>query len=378
MLIAMHSSLTSLHSRPLVSSDFPVRILLDESPNTSVNWLLTCQAGFDVYSSDNRYIQSIEVPHLKVRYVEDYWSLNGYILPQQYLTIIPKRGLLSQGKIEYDGIFSLVISDGQAYLVNTLDLETYISTVLLYESIPSWPDEVQKALSIACRTYALNVILHKRAHASQLPYDLKATVDDQVYRGHERKQSLRHLVAQTKGKILTFEKKPILAMYTAVCGGIIPSRKNSSILNNAPYLKRPYPCIHCKEHTLYRWNQTLLFEDIEQTLDMPELGTITDVTIDAHDKAGVAQKVIIAGTKKTIQMPAQKFRTFFSKIRSICCTFNTKEHALEIAGKGHGHHIGLCQWGAFSMAKKGRSYRDILKFYYPHTTLASLETLNQK
>jgi len=33
-------------------------------------------------------------------------------------------------------------------------------------------------------------------------------------------------------------------------------------------------------------------------------------------------------------------------------------------GKGWGHSVGMSQWGAYAMAKKGFSYKDILKFYY--------------
>ena len=38
-------------------------------------------------------------------------------------------------------------------------------------------------------------------------------------------------------------------------------------------------------------------------------------------------------------------------------------------GKGFGHGVGLCQWGAKGMAEQGKPYRKILSFYYPHTKL---------
>ena len=43
-------------------------------------------------------------------------------------------------------------------------------------------------------------------------------------------------------------------------------------------------------------------------------------------------------------------------------------------GKGHGHHIGLCQWGAYTMVKKGHSFKQVLKYYYPDTTLMKLKS----
>lgn len=40
-----------------------------------------------------------------------------------------------------------------------------------------------------------------------------------------------------------------------------------------------------------------------------------------------------------------------------------------LTGRGYGHNVGLSQWGAYAMAKQGFSYRDILQFYYPGTTI---------
>ncbi|HEV8144562.1 MAG TPA: hypothetical protein VGQ77_17005, partial [Methylomirabilota bacterium] len=41
-------------------------------------------------------------------------------------------------------------------------------------------------------------------------------------------------------------------------------------------------------------------------------------------------------------------------------------------GRGYGHGVGLCQWGAKGMAERGHSARQILEFYYPGTTFGVL------
>ena len=40
-----------------------------------------------------------------------------------------------------------------------------------------------------------------------------------------------------------------------------------------------------------------------------------------------------------------------------------------LSGGGYGHGVGLNQYGALGQAKANRSYRDILSFYYPGTTI---------
>ncbi|MDQ7821657.1 MAG: SpoIID/LytB domain-containing protein [Candidatus Eremiobacteraeota bacterium] len=42
------------------------------------------------------------------------------------------------------------------------------------------------------------------------------------------------------------------------------------------------------------------------------------------------------------------------------------------SGGGWGHGVGMCQWGAYGMAKQGSGYRDILKYYYPGTEIRDI------
>ena len=39
------------------------------------------------------------------------------------------------------------------------------------------------------------------------------------------------------------------------------------------------------------------------------------------------------------------------------------------SGSGNGHNVGMSQWGAYSMANLGYSYRDILQFYYTDVSI---------
>ena len=44
----------------------------------------------------------------------------------------------------------------------------------------------------------------------------------------------------------------------------------------------------------------------------------------------------------------------------------------KIEGVGWGHGVGLCQWGAYFMAKQGYKYDEILKYYYPGAKVYSV------
>lgn len=353
----------------------PVRVLLQENSLNDTNWLLESPHGFMCYSPTDKRTQIITQPSIQVRYTKGAFQVNEHILkPESY--IIPIQGRITNGSIPYDGICKLSTTAAKAYLVNHLDLEEYITSVLPYESMPSWPDEVQKALCIACRSYAMAKITANPSR-NILPYDFKNSVLDQVYKGHEKNVDLSHIIKQTKGMVLSLDNKPILAMYSAVCGGIVPAHKHDSIFLTAPYLKRPYACTHCANHRLYRWRSSHRFKDLEKTLskEFPGLGSIKDISLSTYDPAGVAHKVIIQGDT-SVTMDAHDFRMqFYGRMRSRCCTFETKDGRLYMRGKGHGHHLGLCQWGAYAMVKKGHTYKEVLSYYYPDTTLMTLQSI---
>ena len=40
-----------------------------------------------------------------------------------------------------------------------------------------------------------------------------------------------------------------------------------------------------------------------------------------------------------------------------------------LSGRGWGHGVGMCQWGAMQLSKEGVGFERILKHYYPGTTL---------
>jgi stage II sporulation protein D len=43
-----------------------------------------------------------------------------------------------------------------------------------------------------------------------------------------------------------------------------------------------------------------------------------------------------------------------------------------LSGKGFGHGVGMCQWGAISLSQNGWDYKEILELYYPGTETGRL------
>ena len=81
---------------------------------------------------------------------------------------------------------------------------------------------------------------------------------------------------------------------------------------------------------------------------------------------------------KTFHMAAPKFREAIGYTRLLSTLFDITQEDAELwfRGKGAGHGVGLCQWGAKGMADAGRSYQEILEFYYPGAQLTGKGTLD--
>ena len=77
-------------------------------------------------------------------------------------------------------------------------------------------------------------------------------------------------------------------------------------------------------------------------------------------------------TNENITINNKTFRNIFSiktKQGSVCFYPEFKNGNIIIHGKGRGHLMGVCQWGAKKLADSGWNHRKILQFYYPGTKI---------
>ncbi|MDD5155818.1 MAG: hypothetical protein PHF11_04960 [Candidatus Omnitrophica bacterium] len=92
------------------------------------------------------------------------------------------------------------------------------------------------------------------------------------------------------------------------------------------------------------------------------------------DRSGRITELKIASAEKNIKISAKDFRNLIGPniIRSTHFQVYLAAQDAVLEGVGWGHGVGLCQWGAYFMAKQGYSYKNILKYYYPGADVASI------
>ena len=96
-----------------------------------------------------------------------------------------------------------------------------------------------------------------------------------------------------------------------------------------------------------------------------------------YDCSGRVRTVIVKGDLGEYRMTGSRFRDFFgqSVIKSTKMTLTvTEDGAYAIDGRGYGHGVGLCAFGADGLARSDKkiTYVDILKHYYTGIEIKSI------
>lgn len=295
-------------------------------------------------------------------------------LPHKIIEQVMKEetGCLFFHKHRYLGTFYLIKDSNSVLLINSLDIDDYLFSVLYSEGWPGWPMEVYKTLVIASRTYLVKKIV--QAHKSKRLYHIVNSIKHQTYKGHHTCIQLKKAVDETRNIFIAYKGEPIEAMFDSCCGSVIPAKIEGPDYKNHAYLARKKACYHCKKFKIYEWKKEFTRLEITEILrqDYPDLSEIIDIKVTKKDAAGLVQQVCIVTKKQNIYISGKKIYSLFSSVKSFCYTIKKKGKNFIFQGRGFGHHMGLCQWGSLGMVQDNWSYRKILEFYYPGTEFMKL------
>ena len=249
-------------------------------------------------------------------------------------------------------------------IVNLVPLEAYLYGVVPREMPSQWFPEALKAQAIAARTYVLYQVDKSRTRE----YDVLPTTASQVYGGAAAEtENSNRAVDETKGAVLLYNNQLALAYFHANSGGTTEDAEQVWAAE-VPYLKaiRDDYSLQAPGCT---WKRTLDLEEIRQALNRNkmEIGAIDRMKAEDFSPSGRIVKIRILHAGKETVMNGNDFRlkTDPVLIRSTFFTVTQNGREITLEGKGYGHGVGMSQWGAYMMAKEGRSCRDILQFYYP-------------
>ncbi|MCB4756224.1 MAG: SpoIID/LytB domain-containing protein [Elusimicrobia bacterium] len=256
-------------------------------------------------------------------------------------------------------------------VINELDVDDYLKGVLPREVVVTWPEESLRVQAVASRTY---LAAHLNSHAAD-GFDMCADVHCQVYGGVSKEHpAASKAVDDTREEILTYEGKPIKAFFHSDCGGSTEQKQLVWGTGDEPYLPRKN-CPYGTGDPRYHWRTALSDSAILSGLAKSTRvrgTTLKSIRIEKKSPSGRVQVVVVTTDEGSYRMMGNEFRLALNPevIRSTLWTgFTRRRNGYEFSGRGWGHGVGMCQWGAKGQAERGRSYVEILKYYYPHSRL---------
>ena len=262
---------------------------------------------------------------------------------------------------ELPGRVEIWTEKGALVVVNALDLEDYVAAVVASEVPAGWPAEALRAQAVAARTFA---VAQKVAQGPAARAHLGASTLDQVYKGaaHPRSGALK-AARSTAGEVLTFGSAPIAAYFSSSCGGASESAEAAFNLapGTTPYLAAGEPDGDAQE-----WTVRVPLAELTGALRERLGGEVRGVKMTARTASGRARSVRVEIASGSRSLPAVELRQLLGYTRLPSLLFDVSMDGGEAVfrGRGRGHGVGLCQWGARGRAMRGETYREILAHYY--------------
>jgi stage II sporulation protein D len=305
-------------------------------------------------------------------------------------------------------------------VVNVVDLETYLRGVVPWEI--GRPGEkglaALEAQAVAARTYTVSHLEERRDHG----FDVWADTRDQVYKGLEGTDRwCDKAITNTAGLVLRYHGIEIEAYYSSTCGGRSSNIHEVWSRPARPYLKshsdrKGRGTAYCSESSQFTWNETWTFAELEAALktnlpayldwleasalrqrwagtafqpattgvDPRQPGRVRDIRVKSRTSSGRAEILEIVTEAGKYRIRGDRVRWVlrpasgrFSILRSAWIDVQLQRdragaiEQLVVNGRGFGHGVGMCQTGALGMARAGATSHQILKHYYPDTSLES-------
>jgi stage II sporulation protein D (peptidoglycan lytic transglycosylase) len=260
------------------------------------------------------------------------------------------------------------VQEKKTGIISTYPLENYVAAVLAAEMPEEFPPEALKAQAVLIRTLTRNPPQDHRLQG----FDFCDTTHCQLFRPLQQVPE-KFLVAarETRGQTLSYNHHPIMALYHSACGGHTSPNQRVFGGEPQPYLQGVDDQDYCKDSPQSTWQSQLGRRDLEGALDFSPLQHIQ--ILDGEPNGRNFTLALEGQDFKKIS--AQDFllavgqRLGWEKIKSAYFSLESRGDTLTFIGRGLGHGVGLCQWGARGMALQGKNYRQILQHYFPGTHL---------
>ena len=287
--------------------------------------------------------------------------------PEDAAALVPKK--LAKGE---DGVPVLRVYDTKSETVREQSVEEYLPAVLAGEMAGDWPLEALKAQAILARTFVLKFVSEKESmyDGADISTDIR---EAQAYNAEAVNAHIRQAVDETRGLIINAGGELPYAWFHAHSGGLTARAKEGLDYEKAgPGYTQ---CVRGMENDeapeeAAHWQASFTEQEVLAAAAQSgaKVEALTGISIGQQGESGRAQTLMIGG--KEVSAPAFRIAIGSTKMRSCLLeSLRVEDGMVHMAGKGYGHGVGMSQWGAYAMAKEGKTAQEIVTHYFSGVTL---------
>lgn len=331
------------------------------------------------------------------------------------------------GNPKYRGSIELDLCEDKILITNEVSIEEYLYGVVSSEMPSNYGKTALMVQAVCARTYAYSQIINESY--SKYNAHVDDSVNYQVYNNVEPTNDVIEAIDATKGMIITHENKPINALFFSTsCGATTIADIWGN--KNFPYIKSVYLSdekgvdlskeenfdafirkeanTYDKDYDLYRWSVMMSADEISYSINkmLPTIsdvkrtyvGNVKDIEITKRGKGGIIKCINIKGSEGSVKVRLQgNIRKLFNISNATLYNKNEEktegfemlpsgyfvvdkvvkdgELYFEFIGGGFGHGVGMSQNATKTMAEKGMTYEQIIKFFYKDIEIKSMYDL---
>jgi stage II sporulation protein D len=255
----------------------------------------------------------------------------------------------------YSGDLQCFSDMGTILMINTCDIEKYISGVVKAEGGSGKNAEYFKSQAVIARTYMYRYFDKHNADR----YNVCDNTHCQAFNGVSDDTLINRAALETRGLvILDHDSSLIISAFHSNCGGETASPEDVW-LTSQPYLKqiRDTFCLSSrnavweKRISLIDWLGVLKKYGYTGNTDDPAVFRFSQLSRKSDYKSGA------------FSVPFRTLRNEMN-LRSSFFSVEPSGEFIILKGRGYGHGVGLCQEGAMAMAANGKNFTEIIGFYY--------------
>lgn len=289
------------------------------------------------------------------------------VLPRKIKRVVRGEVFLSPGEGDLRGQLKIVLAT---------DRESAVASVVAAELSGERAIEAIKALAVVVRTFML---AHPGRH-DDAGFDFCDTTHCQLYRGEQDLSAeaaspvVANAVASTDGEVLRLAGRPVETYYTSSCGGLSVTPQMVWGGRSDGYSYRRVACRWCHRQRFFRWQRSadaaLVVSALASYLG-ERLTSSAAITTDNEPSSQFVRAVMLRDGNNERVLSADAFRRAiglklgWNTVLSPSFTIERRGARFVFRGRGFGSQIGLCLAGSGAQASAGRSYREVLSFYFP-------------